>query len=71
MFTPDLQEHIDNVQKAVIEHESYKETYHQCMDKITAVKQDLNQLSDMSGSREKVKEKLEKLKVSSGASWKQ
>ena len=54
---------MDNVQKAVIEHEAYKDTYHQCMDKITAVKQGLNQLSDFAGGREEVKKKLDKLKV--------
>ncbi len=58
-----LQEHIDDVQKSVIEHESYKETYHQCMDKATAVKQNLHQLADLSGGMDEVKKKLEKLKV--------
>ena len=47
----------------MIEHEAYKETYHQCMDKVTAVKQDLKQLSDVAGGRELVKRKLDKLKV--------
>ena len=47
----------------MIEHEAYKETYHECMDKITAVKQDLNKLSDLAGGKEEVKKKLNKLKV--------
>ena len=33
------------------------------MDKVTAVKQDLKQLSDVAGGREVVKKKLDKLKV--------
>ncbi len=52
-----------DVEKSVSEHDTYKTTYHACLDQILSVKQELSRLSDPAGGKEEAKKKLDKLKV--------
>ncbi len=64
-----LQDHVKDVEKSVTEHDTYKTTYHTCLDQILSLKQELSRLSDPAGGKDEAKKKLDKLKVNKNA-WK-
>jgi len=51
----------------VTAHEQYKGAYQECLEWVTQTRHQLQQLSDMTGSQEQVKVKLDAFKVSDGS----
>ncbi len=47
----------------VVEHESYKETYHQCIEWVTAQKHKLHKLNDTAGPKQQVQQRLHQVQV--------
>ena len=47
----------------MIDHETYKENYHTCLDWIASARRKLHQNNDMTGSNEDVDRKLQEIQV--------